>query len=191
MASPGDEMATGAASRGRMRASHADREQVIDMLKTAFVHGRLTRDELDARMGRALAARTHADLAALTADIPPAPAAVLPERPPAPARRRPLAGAAAKSGLCLIITAAFIGGRLPLRFVPDACPGGLRHVGGARHHGIRGVHRMGREVLPRAAAAPAGAGRPGPRSRTARRHRPWPGSPRPSHRPDRRLPADS
>ena len=36
------------------------------------MHGRLTRDELDARAGRALAARTYADLAALTADIPPA-----------------------------------------------------------------------------------------------------------------------
>ena len=98
-----------AAGRDRLRASHADREQVIDTLKTAFVHGRLTRDELDARAGRALAARTCADLAALTADIPPGPAAAGPARPPAPARRRPLAGAAAKSGICLIITAAAIG----------------------------------------------------------------------------------
>ena len=75
VAGPGDELAADAAGRGRMRASHADREQVIDALKTAFVTGRLTRDELDARTGRALAARTYADLAALTADIPPAPAA--------------------------------------------------------------------------------------------------------------------
>ena len=73
-----------AAGRDRLRASHADREQVIDTLKTAFVHGRLTRDELDVRAGRALAARTHADLAALTADIPPGPAATGPRRPPAP-----------------------------------------------------------------------------------------------------------
>ena len=71
-----------AAGRDRLRASHADREQVIDTLKTAFVHGRLTRDELDVRAGRALAARTHADLAALTADIPPGPAATGPRRPP-------------------------------------------------------------------------------------------------------------
>ena len=93
-------MAAGVAGRGRMRASHADREQVIDTLKTAFVHGRLARDELAARTGRALAARTCADLAALTADIPPQ---------PAPARRGPLAGAAAKSGICLIIAVAAIG----------------------------------------------------------------------------------
>ena len=58
-----------------MRASHADREQVIEALKDAFAHGRLTKDELDARAGRALAARTCAELAALTAGIPPARAA--------------------------------------------------------------------------------------------------------------------
>jgi uncharacterized protein DUF1707 len=102
-------MAADAAGRGRMRASHADREQVIDTLKTAFVNGRLTRDELDARTGRALAAPTYADLATLTADIPPAPAAAGSARPPAPARRRRLARAAAQSGICLIVMAAAMG----------------------------------------------------------------------------------
>ena len=95
-----------AAGRGRLRAGHADREKAIDTLKAAFVHGQLTKDELDARAGQALAARTYADLAALTADIPPRPPAARPARPPAPARRRPLARAAAKSGVCLIIAAA-------------------------------------------------------------------------------------
>jgi Domain of unknown function (DUF1707) len=87
----------------RLRAGHADREDVIETLKNAFVHGRLTKDELNQRVGQALAARTYADLAALTADTPPAPAAAGSARPPAPARRRPLARAAAKSGTCLII----------------------------------------------------------------------------------------
>jgi hypothetical protein len=95
-----------AAGRGRVRASHADREQAIETLKTAFVHGQLTKDELDARAGQALAARTYADLAALTADIPFRPPAARPPRLPAPARRRPLARAATKSGVCLIIAAA-------------------------------------------------------------------------------------
>jgi hypothetical protein len=90
-----------AAGGDRLRAGHADREQVIEALKNAFVHGRLTKDELDTRAGQALAARTYADLAALTADIPPAPA-----RPTAPARRRPLARAAAGSGGCLVIAFA-------------------------------------------------------------------------------------
>jgi Flp pilus assembly protein TadB len=40
------------------------------MLKAAFVHGRLTRDELSLRTGLALTARTYAELAAVTADIP-------------------------------------------------------------------------------------------------------------------------
>jgi Domain of unknown function (DUF1707) len=123
VAGPGDEMAVGAAGRSRMRASHADRERVIDTLKTAFVNGRLTRDELDARTGRALAARTYADLAALTADIPPAPAAARPARPPTPARRRPLARAAVKSGICLIIMAAAIGAWL----IADPEGSGLDH----------------------------------------------------------------
>ena len=63
------------AGRGRLRAGHADRERVIEALKTAFVDGRLTKDELAARAGRALAARTYAGLAALTADLPAEPAA--------------------------------------------------------------------------------------------------------------------
>ena len=102
---PQDPAATG---RDQLRAGHADREQVIDTLKNAFAHGRLTKDELDARAGQALAARTYADLAALTADIPPRPPAARPARPPAPVRRRPLARAAAKSGICLSIAAAAI-----------------------------------------------------------------------------------
>ncbi|HEY1000959.1 MAG TPA: DUF1707 domain-containing protein [Streptosporangiaceae bacterium] len=99
-----------AAGGDRLRASHADREQVIETLKDAFVQGRLTRDELAARAGRALAARTCAELARLTADIPPAagpawPPAPACRRPSARARRRPLARKAAGSGSCLIVAA--------------------------------------------------------------------------------------
>jgi hypothetical protein len=54
----------------RLRASHADREQVIDMLKAAFVQGRLTKDEFDLRVSQAFAARTYAEVADVTADIP-------------------------------------------------------------------------------------------------------------------------
>jgi hypothetical protein len=60
-----------AAGRSHMRASHADREHVIDTLKAAFVQGRLTKDELDQRVGQAFAAKTYAELAALSADLPP------------------------------------------------------------------------------------------------------------------------
>jgi Domain of unknown function (DUF1707) len=71
------------AGGGRLRAGHADREQVIEALKDAFVDGRLTKDELDMRAGQALTARTRADLAALTAGIPPG---LTTAKPPAPAR---------------------------------------------------------------------------------------------------------
>jgi DUF1707 SHOCT-like domain len=80
---------TPAPDHGPLRASRADREQVVDLLKAAFVEGRLTQDELDGRIGQALAARTSAELAALTADLP-----AEPERAPiaapasAPARAR-------------------------------------------------------------------------------------------------------
>ncbi len=67
---PWKETGADAGGHGRMRASHADREQVVEQLKVAFVQGRLDGDELDGRVGQALTARTYADLAALTADIP-------------------------------------------------------------------------------------------------------------------------
>jgi hypothetical protein len=69
MAGPGDR-AAGTGGHSRRRASHADREQVIETLKAAFVQGRLAKDEFDLRVGQVLASRTYADLAVLTADIP-------------------------------------------------------------------------------------------------------------------------
>jgi hypothetical protein len=103
-----------AAGRDRLRAAQADREQVIEALKGAFVQDRLTRDELGAPAGQALSARTYAELAAATAGIPAGPAAARPARPQAPARRRPLAGAAAWSAICLVIAVAAVlaGGQL-------------------------------------------------------------------------------
>ena len=75
------------AASASLRASRADRERVIDLLKAAFVQGRLARDEFDARIGQVLASRTYAELAAATAsasatatattDIPAAGAGVI------------------------------------------------------------------------------------------------------------------
>jgi len=74
---PGDQTAAG---HGRLRASHADRDRAIDTLKVAFVQGRLAKDEFDERVSQTLAARTLAELAALTADIPAGPAVPPPPR---------------------------------------------------------------------------------------------------------------
>ena len=82
MAEPRDQRPA-AAGRSHLRASHADRDQVIEALKAAYVAGMLAKDELDARVGQALASRTCTDLAALTADLP---TGLTPAMPPAPAR---------------------------------------------------------------------------------------------------------
>jgi hypothetical protein len=81
MARPGDDTEAGMGSRGDSRASHADREQVIDRLKVAFVQGRLGKDEFDVRVGHVLASRTYADLAVLTADILTEPTGAQPLEP--------------------------------------------------------------------------------------------------------------
>ena len=69
MAEPPDPMPA-AADSGCWRASHADREQVIGTLKAAFVQGMLAKEEFGLRVGQTFAARTHAQLAAITADLP-------------------------------------------------------------------------------------------------------------------------
>ena len=74
---------------GHLRASHVDREQVISALKTAFVQGRLAKDEFDARVGQALASRTRAELAVITADIPVGPVGPAPGRPGRSGRSTP------------------------------------------------------------------------------------------------------
>lgn len=73
MAGPEDETATAeGCGRGGLRASDADREQVIGTLKAAFVQGRLTEDELGERVDRVYAARTYTALAEVIADLPTA-----------------------------------------------------------------------------------------------------------------------
>jgi Domain of unknown function (DUF1707) len=72
----------------RMLASSADRDRSIEVLKAAFVAGRLTKDELDLRAGQALVARFFGQLMALTADLPVGPFGRLPAHPVAPRSSR-------------------------------------------------------------------------------------------------------
>jgi hypothetical protein len=60
------------AKPGQLRASHQDRDRVVEILRVAAGDGRLTADELDERLEAALTARTYAELAALTTDLPAA-----------------------------------------------------------------------------------------------------------------------
>jgi Domain of unknown function (DUF1707) len=60
-----------------LRASHADRDQVAELLRVAAGDGRLSAQELDDRLERALTARTYTELAALTVDLPATPGAAV------------------------------------------------------------------------------------------------------------------
>ena len=64
--------APGTGNQPELRASHEDRDQVVEILRVAAGDGRLTAAELDERLEAALTARTHSDLATLTADLPAA-----------------------------------------------------------------------------------------------------------------------
>ena len=72
---------------GHLRASHADRERAIDVLKAAFAEGRLDQEEYTDRVGQAQVSRTYADLGALVADLPVGPFGTL---APAPSAAGPL-----------------------------------------------------------------------------------------------------
>lgn len=95
-AGPGDGQGAGGVwGREVLRASDADREQLIDTLKAAFVQGRLTRDELAARTGQALESRTLGELTALWAGIPAGAQEARPAAQAARAQARARAGAQA------------------------------------------------------------------------------------------------
>jgi Domain of unknown function (DUF1707) len=104
-AGPGDQMAAAKGS-GHIRASDADREQVIDALKDAFVQGRLTKDELSVRAGRALVSRTYAELTAITADVVSIPAWLTEARPRKPDRapaRKPVNKKGVAWATCMVL----------------------------------------------------------------------------------------
>jgi hypothetical protein len=79
----------------RVRASDADREHVIGVLREAFAEGRLTAEEHSARVGQAYAARTYAELATVSADLPAGPSA----HRPAPLSSSPGTGVAPATDL--------------------------------------------------------------------------------------------
>jgi len=200
MAGPGDEMAAAAGrDHGQFRASQADREQVIEVLKTAFVAERLTKDEFDLRVDQALASRTYAELAAVTADIPVGPAAAEPTAAgPRGTPARTLAKAALRSGVCMLVAFAIVGVVALINsesLVPLALLSGVAAViaaSGILGYGVVDAwqeHRSRGQLPPRPGRNGGGleGGRPGgtgrdpalPRARPdqtrvdLRTHRPW------------------
>jgi Domain of unknown function (DUF1707)/Cell wall-active antibiotics response 4TMS YvqF len=76
------------------RASDAERNDAIDRLRTAYVEGRLDRDEFEERSRAALTARSQGQLERLFTDLPSGPASSplaspLPVRPIPPGQRPP------------------------------------------------------------------------------------------------------
>jgi hypothetical protein len=122
MAGPGDEIAASAGGRGRLRASHADREQAVSVLKAAFVQGRLAKDAFEVRIGQALASRTYAELAAVTSNIPSAPPAA---QPPMPARTPDPKPVLRPGPVIMAATALYAGLWALLLFVPNGVLDGL------------------------------------------------------------------
>ena len=55
--------------RSELRASHADRDRTVEVLRDAAGDGQLTASELDERVEAALTARTKSELSTLTADL--------------------------------------------------------------------------------------------------------------------------
>jgi len=104
---------TSAADQGDLQASHAEREQVIGVLKAAFVQGMLAKDEFDLRVGQALASQTHAELAVITTDLP---AGLIAARPPRPvwAEGEPRMP---RAGLVLTVATVVYAGVWPLAFL--------------------------------------------------------------------------
>jgi hypothetical protein len=64
---PGHEVA-----RSELRASHDDRDRVVELLRVSAGDGRLSAEELDERLELAMTARTYGELAKLVADLPAA-----------------------------------------------------------------------------------------------------------------------
>jgi hypothetical protein len=74
---PGGEVA-----RSELRASHEDRDRVVEMLRVSAGDGRLTAEELDERLEQAMTARTYGELARLVADLPAVGSAASPATAP-------------------------------------------------------------------------------------------------------------
>jgi hypothetical protein len=76
-----------------MRASDADRDAAADRLRDAHAEGRLTLEEVNERLERTFTAKTHGELAGVTADLPAVASTVAAPAPAnAPPPRTPYAG---------------------------------------------------------------------------------------------------
>jgi hypothetical protein len=150
-----------AADRGALRASHADREQVIRTLKAAYVQGRLWKPEFDQRVSQTFAARTYADLANVTADLPAGIAGAEPPPDPEttkPPVNKPLLWAAS---VIVVWALALLAIAFPAENVGLATLGVLSILIAGPIAGTL-VIDLRHEQRPRSRHLPPGSGQPGP-----------------------------
>ena len=69
----------------RLRISHAERNEIADVLSKHYAEGRLDTNEFEERVGRVMNAKTRGDVAGVLDDLPG-----LGSPTPPPRRRRPL-----------------------------------------------------------------------------------------------------
>ena len=115
---------SGPADRSLMRVSDADREQAAEVLREAAGQGRISMDELDERLELAYAAKTYADLTAVTRDLPQGGAALSPAAGAVPSR---IGGTPRNKFSIAILSGARRMGSwvLPSRYVAVAVMGGV------------------------------------------------------------------
>lgn len=105
---------------GTLRASHADRDKIVELLRMAAGDGRLTAEELDERLEAAMAAKTLGELAALTTDLPAAqgqPASLAPPQPKGLVRLNAKGGNVTRTGRWVVpaaIETTVVGGNVTL-----------------------------------------------------------------------------
>lgn len=107
--------------RPAVRAADADREEVVEQLRTAVEEGRLDLTELDERLAAAYTAKTHAELEVVTADLPAVPAAA--SAPPLNLQTK--SGSLKKEGHWTVpssITAECKSGTIKINFTEAVCP---------------------------------------------------------------------
>jgi hypothetical protein len=116
---------SGPADHGRLRVSDSDREQAAGVLREAAAQGRISMDELGERLELAYAARTYADLAVITHDLPQPGLAAAAGAAPATTGR--IGGIARSKVAIAVMSGARRLGRwvLPRKYVAVAVMGGI------------------------------------------------------------------
>jgi hypothetical protein len=88
------------AGRAQMRASTVDRDRAVELITRAYTEGRLSKEEHDARVERAMTAGTFADLDSVVLDLPGG-------RPPPPPKTNTLAIISLSCGIGQLIAGIF------------------------------------------------------------------------------------